>query len=78
MLVTGTDEHGLKIQQLAASQGRSESDVVAEGAAKFEKLVREANVGVTRFVRTSAEEGHRKGVEWFWVRQFDSSISFRF
>ena len=33
--VTGSDEHGLKIQQVAAKEGRKEEQVVKKGAARF-------------------------------------------
>lgn len=33
--VTGSDEHGLKIQQVAAKEGCKEESVVRRGAARF-------------------------------------------
>lgn len=41
--VTGSDEHGLMIQQVAAKEGRKEEQVVKKGAARFVVSLPDAN-----------------------------------
>lgn len=64
---TGTDEHGLKIQQAASKAGSSEQtfcDVVSQ---RFRDLAVRANISHTDFIRTS-EERHYAAVEAFWAK----------
>ncbi|XP_066266875.1 methionine--tRNA ligase, mitochondrial-like [Branchiostoma lanceolatum] len=62
---TGTDEHGLKIQQAAVSHGKDSLQFCDEVSQHFRDLFSKSHVGHTDFIRTT-ESGHRKAVEHFW------------
>lgn len=64
---TGTDEHGLKIQQAARKAGLPEHAFVEGLSERFKQLARDAEVEYTTFIRTS-EERHHAAVAHFWVR----------
>ncbi|KAJ3881841.1 tRNA synthetases class I (M)-domain-containing protein [Lentinula edodes] len=67
--VTGTDEHGLKIQKAALNKGLPPKEFCDAISLQFRKLASEADVNFTRFIRTS-EEAHYTSVEHVW-RQLD-------
>lgn len=67
LFVTGTDEHGQKIQQTAQKQGRTAVEFVAEMAPKFEAMVKALNCTNDDFVRTS-EARHYETVQTIWKR----------
>lgn len=62
---TGTDEHGLKIQQAAAAAGLAPSELCDRVSAQFQQLFREADISSTDFIRTT-EARHRVAVQHFW------------
>ncbi|XP_019829994.2 methionine--tRNA ligase, mitochondrial [Bos indicus] len=62
---TGTDEHGLKIQQAAAAAGLAPSELCDRVSAQFQQLFREADISSTDFIRTT-EARHRIAVQHFW------------
>ncbi|XP_055344371.1 methionine--tRNA ligase, mitochondrial-like [Paramacrobiotus metropolitanus] len=62
---TGTDEHGLKIQQAAAASNQSPGDFCAANRDKFQQAFRAANIEYTHFVSTSAT-AHRERVQHAW------------
>lgn len=64
---TGTDEHGLKIQQAAAAAGLSPAELCDRVSAQFRRLFGQAHVAATDFVRTT-EPRHRAAVQHFWRR----------
>jgi methionyl-tRNA synthetase len=64
---TGTDEHGLKIQQAAARAGISEHAFCDDVSQRFRDLAVRANISHTDFIRTS-EERHYRAVEAFWAK----------
>ena len=66
ILCTGTDEHGMKIQQAAAKQGKNARAFCNEMHKPFEALAKEANVDWDHFIRTS-EPDHRFAVQHFWL-----------
>ncbi|XP_008144774.3 methionine--tRNA ligase, mitochondrial [Eptesicus fuscus] len=63
---TGTDEHGLKIQQAAAAAGLSPTELCDRVSAQFQRLFRDAGVSCTDFLRTT-EARHRRAVQHFWA-----------
>ncbi|KAE9401572.1 hypothetical protein BT96DRAFT_880158 [Gymnopus androsaceus JB14] len=67
--MTGTDEHGLKIQKAALDKGLSPKEFCDSISQQFRRLATEADVGFTRFLRTS-EEAHYASVEHIW-RELD-------
>ncbi|KAI5769911.1 unnamed protein product [Gulo gulo] len=62
---TGTDEHGLKIQQAAAAAGLAPTELCDRVSAQFQQLFREAGISSTDFIRTT-EARHRIAVQHFW------------
>ncbi len=63
--VTGTDEHGQKIQQTAQKLDRSAAEFVDEMAPKFEVMVKALNCSNDDFIRTS-EPRHHEAVQTIW------------
>ncbi|XP_066967316.1 methionine--tRNA ligase, mitochondrial [Macrobrachium rosenbergii] len=62
---TGTDEHGLKVQQSAANKGVHPLEFCNEISQKFRNLFDAANIGYTHYVRT-VEERHVNAVHHFF------------
>lgn len=52
-LVTGTDEHGLKMVQTARSQSRETLEFADEMSSYFQQMCRDLNISFDRFVRTT-------------------------
>ncbi len=66
-LLTGTDEHGINIQRVAASQGLTPSQHVDSVAAAFRELWSRLDIQYDRFVQTT-EAAHRRSVLAVWDR----------
>lgn len=63
---TGTDEHGLKIQQATAAASLAPSELCDRVSAQFQQLFSgEADISSTDFIRTT-EARHRVAVQHFW------------
>lgn len=60
--LTGTDEHGLKIQRAAEKVGKTPKEFVDEMSKKFRELCKALNISNDRFIRTT-EKGHEKVVQ---------------
>ncbi|NXJ10081.1 SYMM protein, partial [Odontophorus gujanensis] len=65
-LSTGTDEHGLKIQQAAIAAGTSPPELCAQISALFHQAFTQAAISFTDFIRTS-EPRHCQAVCHFWA-----------
>ena len=61
-LLTGTDEHGLKIQHKAEEAGKKPQRFVDEIAGEFKKLWNKLGIGHDNFIRTT-DPAHKKAVE---------------
>ncbi|KAI0268086.1 tRNA synthetases class I (M)-domain-containing protein [Gloeopeniophorella convolvens] len=68
--LTGTDEHGLKIQKAAQAQGLEPLEFCNKLSVRFNDLANKAGASYTRFIRTS-EQDHRDTVQYLW-RALDS------
>ena len=64
---TGTDEHGLKIYQLAEAAGLSPRDYCTPFAERYISLKKSLNLSFTNFIRTS-DEHHEQAAQAFWRR----------
>ncbi|XP_061862599.1 methionine--tRNA ligase, mitochondrial [Colius striatus] len=64
-LSTGTDEHGLKIQQAAAAAQTSPPELCERVSGLFRQAFTRAAVSFTDFIRTS-EPRHQRSVRHFW------------
>jgi methionyl-tRNA synthetase len=65
--LTGTDEHGLKVEQNAAKHNQAPKAFVDELSQEFVKLWAHCDVAYDRFIRTT-EEQHYALVAWMWQR----------
>jgi len=60
-LLTGTDEHGLKVQQYADAAGKTPREFVDEIAPLYADAWRQLDVKYDDFIRTT-EDRHKRGV----------------
>ena len=65
--MTGTDEHGLKIQQTATREGKSPKAFVDEMASKFRAMGERLNCSFDRFIRTT-DADHLASTQELWRR----------
>ncbi|OAQ33816.1 hypothetical protein K457DRAFT_122258 [Linnemannia elongata AG-77] len=65
ILSTGTDEHGLKIQQAAAQAGMKEIELCDKVSKRFQDLFDAANISYTTYIRTT-EPRHAVAVKKIW------------
>lgn len=65
LLCTGTDEHGMKVQQAAARADVAPMQWCDENAEKFQELADLANISRDRFIRTT-DTDHVEAVKHFW------------
>src|SRR5688572_10446998 len=65
--LTGTDEHGQKIQQTAARQGKNAREFVDEMTPLFAKMVEALDCSNDDFIRTT-DERHKRTVVELWKR----------
>lgn len=70
LLITGTDEHGQKIERTAAAAGRPPQEYCDEIAAGFEALWQKLDIHYDRFSRTTAKR-HEAIVKEFFARVWD-------
>ncbi|KAF7795545.1 hypothetical protein EIP86_006707 [Pleurotus ostreatoroseus] len=63
--MTGTDEHGLKIQKAAKDRGMDPLTFCDELSSSFRNLAAKANISHTRFSRTT-EQDHINAVQHLW------------
>ncbi|ORY87585.1 tRNA synthetases class I (M)-domain-containing protein [Protomyces lactucae-debilis] len=64
-LLTGTDEHGMKVAQAAQVANKSPKEFCDSAAEVFKDLPGRANVHYDRFIRTT-DADHKLAVEAFW------------
>ena len=67
LFLTGTDEHGLKIQREAEKNNKSPIDFCNELSENFRDLTKILNLSNNDFIRTT-EKRHYKSVEEIWNR----------
>ncbi|OBR91754.1 methionine--tRNA ligase [Clostridium sp. 001] len=70
MLLTGTDEHGQKIQRLAEAKGVTPIEYVDEIVAGIKKLWDMMNISYDKFIRTT-EGYHVKAVQKIFKKLYD-------
>ena len=74
--LTGTDEHGQKIQQSARAKGVSTPEFVDNGAAEFVELTKLLNLSNNDFIRTT-EPRHKNVVRDVLQKLFDKGEIYR-
>ncbi|KAL5121990.1 methionyl-tRNA synthetase [Pleosporales sp. CAS-2024a] len=65
LLLTGTDEHGLKVQQASAKAGVDPKAFCDKGAEVFKHLAKKAEISNDHFIRTT-DVNHKDAVEYAW------------
>lgn len=70
LFVTGSDEHGQKIQRAAAAKGVTPKAYVDEIVASFKRLWEKMNIGYDDFIRTT-DERHHKAVQAVFQKIYD-------
>jgi methionyl-tRNA synthetase len=66
LFTTGTDEHGLKVQEAAEASGTTDyAAFCSDVSSRFRAIFQEANVDYSRFIRTS-ERDHHVAVDALW------------
>ena len=65
VLLTGTDEHGMKIQRAAQKANTDTKLFCDETMKQFDRLARKANISYDRFIRTT-DPDHKEAVQHFW------------
>ena len=68
---TGTDEHGLKIQQKAADKGVTPQEFVDDVAGEIKRIWDLMNTSYDKFVRTT-DENHVKVVQHIFKKMYDN------
>jgi len=64
--LTGTDEHGVKIERKAKEEGKTPKEFTNEISEKFKELTKALNISNNDFIRTT-EGRHQKVVESVWA-----------
>src|SRR3954451_22099831 len=70
MYLTGTDEHGQKIQRRAKEAGKSPQEFVDEIVAGIQELWEKLDISYDDFIRTT-QERHKKVVQKIFQRLLD-------
>ncbi|MFL6799733.1 MAG: methionine--tRNA ligase [Xanthobacteraceae bacterium] len=65
--LTGTDEHGQKMQQTAAREKMSPHELVERNVPRFQAMVERMNCSNDQFIRTTEERHHRSSAA-IWER----------
>ncbi|KAL1993125.1 hypothetical protein VTN49DRAFT_3882 [Thermomyces lanuginosus] len=63
--LTGTDEHGIKIQRAAQKAGMDTQSFCDMNCKTFQDLAKMANIKNDHFIRTT-DETHKEAVRYFW------------
>jgi methionyl-tRNA synthetase len=69
--LTGTDEHGQKIEESAKARGKSAKEYADEISAKFKNLWDEFEISYDKFIRTT-DSDHMKGVQKAFKVMYDN------
>lgn len=71
MFLTGTDEHGQKVEKAAANKNIDPQKFTDELSEHFRNLCEVMNISCDDFIRTT-EDRHKQTVEKFWQKLVDS------
>lgn len=76
MFLTGTDEHGLKIEQKAAEKGVTPKEYVDEIVKTFKKLWSHMNISYDRYIRTT-DDYHIETVQKIFKALYDKGYIYK-
>ena len=68
--LTGTDEHGQKIEEAARKRDKLPKEYADEISARFKKLWDEFDISYDKFIRTTDEE-HKRGVRKAFEKMYE-------
>lgn len=68
--LTGTDEHGTKIEKSAKKANKTPEKFTNEIAKKFKKLTKTLNLSNNDFIRTTDKKRHFPAVEKVWLKLY--------
>jgi len=74
--LTGTDEHGQKIQESAEKKGVSPKKFVDEISGKFKKVFEDLNISNDDFIRTT-DKDHEKAVQDILQKLYDKKLIYK-
>lgn len=69
--LTGTDEHGQKVEKAALAKGETPLELADRVVKRFQALWEKLNISHTDFIRTS-QERHKKGVHYLFKKLYAS------
>ncbi|KAK9247907.1 tRNA synthetases class I (M)-domain-containing protein [Lipomyces tetrasporus] len=75
-LLTGTDEHGMKVQQAADKVEKPVKQFCDETSQLFKNLATTANISSDRFIRTT-DEDHREAVHKLWTTLLEKGYIYK-
>ncbi len=76
LFLTGTDEHGLKIEQKAAERGITPKQYVDETVAEFKKLWDFMDISYDRYIRTT-DDYHVETVQKIFKKLYDKGYIYK-
>ncbi|VDP54285.1 unnamed protein product, partial [Heligmosomoides polygyrus] len=76
ILITGTDEHGIKILRAAEKANKDPQVFCDETSSSFRELFKKFGIQNTDFIRTS-EARHKRCVEHVWKRLYDRDFIYK-
>ena len=74
--LTGTDEHGQKIERSAQAAGKPPQQLTDEVSAEFRRLWDRMNLSYDDFIRTTSER-HKRGVQALWRKIRDNGYIYK-
>ncbi|MDB5525185.1 MAG: metS [Rhizobium sp.] len=69
--LTGTDEHGQKMQQTARAEGITERELADRNSGEFRRMASVLNASNDDFIRTT-EERHYESVRHIWIKMAEN------
>jgi methionyl-tRNA synthetase len=69
--MTGTDEHGIKMQQTADKAGITPAELVARNVPEFQRMAERLNLSNDRYIRTT-EPAHHAASQAIWQRMVEA------
>lgn len=76
IFLTGTDEHGLKIEQKAQEKGVTPKEYVDDIVAVFKDLWSYMNISYDRYIRTT-DDYHIETVQWIFKELYDRGYIYK-
>ncbi len=76
MFLTGTDEHGLKIEQKAQAAGVTPMEYLNETVSRFKELWSYMNISYDRYIRTT-DDYHVKSVQSIFKKLYDKGYIYK-